>query len=90
MMNTPIPIEDLYLVQELAKTLTVIEIAEKWESNKHIVSAFLKRHGKSASQIKLDYRIEFIKSHTHWGVYDFALEFDISPQSVWRIQGMLL
>ena len=86
MLRPRIPLEDLPLLQELAKTLSVAEMADKWDVGTQAITNFLKRHGKPANRIKLEYRIQFIKDHPDWTAYDFAAEFNIATSSVWRIK----
>jgi len=52
-----IPDEDLHLVTELLETLTIIQVAKKWEASAHTVCKFLKRNGTSVYEIRFKYKV---------------------------------
>ena len=58
-----IPKGDLLLIVELAKTLSVHEIAKKWEVGARSIGRYLERHGYTIEGIKRKHRLDFISSN---------------------------
>ena len=67
-----IPKEDLHWMVELAKTLTMQEIAAKWDVGAGPMGRFLKRHGYTAGKIKIKHRIDFILSNPTMTIKEIA------------------
>ena len=67
-----IPKEDLHLIVELAETLTLREIAKKWEVAHESMGNYLKRHGYKLSDIKNKYRIAFVLANPKMKIKELA------------------
>lgn len=67
-----IPDEDAPLIDELLKTLTIPEIAVKWEVDAKTVKLFMKRHNISSARAKKRYRIEYINSNPRESIDEIA------------------
>ena len=83
-----IPLEDLPWLQELAKTHSVLEMAEKWGVHRSTITNFLMRHGKGAAQIKKEYRMDFIRNYQPKdarSVYVYAEKFNVTVNRAYEL-----
>jgi len=77
-----IPREDLHLIVELAETLTIREIAKKWEVAHESMGKYLKRHGHKLSDIKNKYRIAFVLANPKMKIKELAVGMGCSKNVV--------
>jgi len=81
--GTPnIPKCDLNHIVELAKTLSLKEIGDKWEVSKKGVLKFLGRHGYKASDIKYKHRIGFVTANPDMTINQVAAGAGCSRHSI--------
>ena len=83
-----IPLSDLPLLQELAKTHSVLEMAEMWGAHRSTITGFLTRHGKGAAQIKREYRLDFIRNYhpkDARSVYVYADKFNVTVNRAYEL-----
>ena len=71
-----IPIEDIPLITELVKTMSLTEVAEKWEVYSDSLSRFIRRHKLSVHEIRRDFRVKFIKDNPGVDNYELGQIFN--------------
>lgn len=77
-----IPCEDLPNIAELLETLTIDEIAEKWDVTVNEMFNFMKANNLSAIDIKFDYRVKAIKENSMMNNFELSILIGCSESTV--------
>ena len=82
MIKAPnIPLEDIPLICALLETMSVKDVAEKWEVYSDSLSHFLRRHNLNTHRIRHEFRVKFIKANPTVDDYELAEVFNCAKET---------
>lgn len=74
--------EDIHLITKLLETLTINDIAEKWDVKFHDVALFMRRNNLSSVRIRREKRIHDIMRHPGKTAFELSILLDCDKNTI--------
>lgn len=77
---------DLFLIESLLKTMSMTEIAEKWEVTKNDIGWFMVANALYSVEIKFNHRSEHIINNSGRSNFDLSLDLECSESTIRNVK----